>query len=309
MSFKQNSDNICNPPQNDMLLTGTTRKWPKPENCIISGETIVVQGPPTLFSPFDKYPEILVNFLTLTQKIDELNSGMCEFLGMQRQSSKAKKEIQFLKKDVLEEYRKFIILYGILGVGISRILDINRRTYNKNTGVTTSSVNIKSLYLKGKPDFDNPARPYIDVSLPEYGGEILIEDWNNAYGGIAWSDYKETLTQIMDCEIIWEIIEDIRAEKREEIKDFRFNTDSVCVTFTKDKPGFSWEFSSLIQAISIMYASSKAGKFSTRVLRCPTCGKFFTTKDVLRKYCYMGTCKDTMSKRKYRNRKSDFVED
>ena len=308
MSVNKNSDNICNPPQNDLLLTGTTRKWIKPENCIIRGKTIVFEGPPAQYSPFDKYPEILVDFLALTQKIDELNSGMCEFLGMQRQSSKAKEEIRFLEKDVLEEYKKFVILYGILGVGISRILDINRRTYDKKTGVTTSSVNIKSIYLKGKPDFDNPGRPYIDQSLPEYGGEILIEDWNNAYGGISWSDYKETLTQIMDCEIIWKIIEDIKAEKRGETKDFCFSSDGVCVTFIKGIPGFSWEFSSLIQAISIMYGSNKAGKFGTRVLQCPTCGKFFTTEDVLRKYCYRGTCKDTMSKRKYRNRKSDLIE-
>lgn len=285
----------------DLLLMGTTRKWPKPVNCSVVGEEVTISGGMTEYSPFDEYPQILEDFLTLVAKIEDLEAEAGALLDMKRQSQKAKANVHRSEICLLRDYREFVLKYGFLGVGLSRIVETSHQT-DDSKGIITEWGSVKRLLIKGVPGIN--LRSFIDDSLPTIGGEITIEHWNMAYGGITRSSYKESLTQLMDCDIIWKIIEDLQAEREGKANDFRFEPGRVCICSRGGKPEFSWEFTSLIQALSIMYGSNKAQKYGYRVLRCPTCNRFFSTNDPLRKYCNSGSCKAAMMKRRYRKRKT-----
>lgn len=305
-------------------------KWSRSTGCEIETITnktlgttvhkIKTSGIIEQYKPFNEYPQILSDLINFIRAPIDLHNHQSRALYMERASNKVEKETERLEARLLDEYKKFVEKYGLLGLQHSRIIGTSRVVTKDGEDyfyATTQSLTIAEGYtqlmrkMAAQKDGSNSIRisdereredgaHYVDGALPEEGGTVTIEEWNRSCGGLRPPDYFETLDQLMSNAMLWNIINHV--ESKDPNKTFAFSTPGVTVQNKNGKPSYSWRFNSLIQALSIMYAESISGNYDLMVRPCQKCGRSFTTKDANKKFCTTD-CASAARQKRYRDKK------
>lgn len=240
-----------------------------------------------IYKPFEKYPEILEEFITMILEIRSLSSF--------GKNQKKAEEIHLKKSHIL---REFVKKYGLFGLFWEQIQRIDEPT-GEGKKVYLDMTNIPNTlsYFDGYPvDYDEYSkaffpkleRPYPDIDkdtntfLNNYAEPVGHIFANGKFSRLGfyiekWKKFEQSNSKLSDIED-----PEIGVTWQDTLTGLSIGGLGLTLSCSNNNLGLEWRFKSLIGALTIMHLMNFTGTMGKKIQVCHLEG---CNKIARRKYC------------------------
>lgn len=298
-----NEDFFAESKPNDVIFFNSDDIWHRCENYSSENCRLTPIGKSAPYKPFENHIELLTDFFDFALLILSLYNEYILNDSMSRKRKVVDDKLINILQSCMNSYRSFALKWGMFGIGFDRILSTSFDEVSSDgtisTGNTPTSYSLRNYTISDSFfSFNNFQQLFCGDGLPDEGS-VSFKDWINEYGGNTTASYSESVYQLLGCDTFMRLIDHILGNTKCKNEPYIINAYRTEIVKQKSDWSFTWKFTSLIGAISILYANNLTNKSITRVCICPCCSTVFKAKNSAKIYC-SANCKNTMAKRRQR---------
>jgi len=299
------------------------QRWYRAQSYNWQGGFISSYGAFDEYDPFDTPRELYEEFYLLIRMIESYRTmfsaiGTAYAKRIYKKSS-LKKDCEDARNMMIAQYARFSGRWGMLGCGFSRIIDTSftgcQRSLIHEQGrvkklILRETDTVRDLNLpetiKVKSLRFNRFEKIIPDKLPISGGPVPLSVWEKDYFSTNLRSYKESVNALAGCRELLSILKDLNnLECNNELLAYPEGNEIVLypIAMVMREGNLKWRFNSLIQAISIIHILNKSGYLSDSWGICHECRNMFSIENNYKKKYCCDTCRNTATKRNYREKK------